>query len=177
MKKTGKLVSLSEQDLVDCAKHAGNGCYGGRPDLAMDFIIQRGGIDTEESYPYEARNGKCRYDENSIGATIKAHKPINRMDEDHLTQILGTVGPVAVAIDAGTEKLHFYHSGVFSDPECSSYALNHAVLAVGYGTLDGQDYYIVKNSWGKLWGEEGYVLMERGSNMCGIATDACYPIA
>jgi len=176
-KKTGELVSLSEQNLVDCSMR-NHGCNGGNPYVALMFTLRNGGLDTEASYPYEARQHQCRFDENNVGATISGARQIIQGSEDDLTKVLGTVGPVSVAIDAGHYSFQLYQSGIYNEPYCSSYRLDHGVLAVGYGTENGQDYYIVKNSWGERWGEEGYIKMSRNSNnQCGIATMACYAIA
>jgi len=176
-KKTGKLVSLSEQNLMDCSR-ANHGCNGGNPYMALLFTIQQGGIDTEESYPYEMRQGLCRYDENNVGATISGAKRIIQGSEADLQNAIGEIGPVSVAIDAAHSSFQLYNGGVYHEPYCSSYRLDHGVLAVGYGTENGQDYYIVKNSWGKQWGLDGYIKMARNrQNNCGIATMACYAIA
>merc|ERR1712142_727518 len=176
-KKTGKLVSLSEQNLMDCSRQ-NYGCNGGNPYLALMFTISQGGIDTEESYPYEMRQGQCRFDENNIGATITGAKRIIQGSEEDLQKAIGEIGPVSVAIDAAHPSFQMHHSGVYQEPYCSSYRLDHGVLAVGYGTENGQDYYIVKNSWGEQWGSDGYIKMARNQdNMCGIATMACYAIA
>jgi len=179
MKATGELISLSEQELVDCANTAGNGCYGGNPYLALLWIIRNGGLEKEEDYPYHARNMQCSFDENKVAATISDAKQIARGSEEQLQSVLASTGPVAVAIDASRSGFHFYHTGVYNDNTCSSYALDHGVLAVGYGAADnGDQYYIVKNSWGPTWGNEGYIWMGRNNNnMCGIASMACYAIA
>jgi len=176
-KKTGKLVSLSEQNLMDCSRQ-NYGCNGGNPYLALMFTISQGGIDTEESYPYEMRQGYCRYDENNVGATITGARRIIQGSEEDLQNAIGEIGPVSVAIDAAHPSFQMYESGVYNEPYCSSYRLDHGVLAVGYGTENGQDYYIVKNSWGAQWGLGGYIKMSRNrNNNCGIATMACYAIA
>jgi len=176
-KKTGKLVSLSEKNLVDCSRQ-NHGCRGGLPYLALNFVIKQGGIDTEESYPYHPSQGQCRFDEDNIGATITRARRIIKGSEEDLQNALATIGPIAVAIDAAHYSFQLYHSGVYHERSCSSYRLDHAVLAVGYGSEHGKDYYIVKNSWGPRWGLGGYIKMARNShNNCGIATDACYAIA
>jgi len=176
-KKTGKLVSLSEQNLMDCSRN-NYGCNGGNPYMALLFAIRNGGIDTEESYPYEMRQSYCRYNENNIGATISDARRIIQGSEEDLQNALGSIGPISVAIDAAHTSFQLYRDGVYYEPYCSPYRLDHGVLAVGYGTENGDDYYIVKNSWGSGWGLGGYIKMSRNrNNQCGIATMACYAIA
>ncbi|XP_057714556.1 cathepsin L.1 [Corythoichthys intestinalis] len=177
-RKTGKLVSLSEQQLVDCSGDFGNmGCMGGLMDDAFRYIQKNGGIDTEESYPYEAEDGDCRYNPNTIGATCTGYVDIKKGDERALLEAVARVGPVSVAIDASQESFQLYDSGVYDEPDCSSSVLDHGVLAVGYGTDNGQDYWLVKNSWGQKWGDKGYIMMSRNKrNQCGIATAASYPL-
>jgi len=176
-KETGKLVSLSEQNLMDCSR-ANYGCNGGFPYEALRYVINNGGVDTEESYPYEMRQGYCRYNENNIGAKISQAKKIVQGSEEDLQNALGSIGPISVAIDASHYSFQLYHSGVYHEPYCSPYRLDHGVLAVGYGSDNGQDYYIVKNSWGPNWGLGGYIKMSRNrNNQCGIATMACYAVA
>jgi len=178
-RKTGELVSLSEQNLIDCSGDYGNnGCAGGLMDNAFEYIRQNHGIDTEESYPYEGKQGKCRYSRRNRGGEDTGFVDIPSGDEQALCKAIATVGPVSIAIDASHESFQFYHDGVYNPPDCDSHSLDHGVLVVGYGsTDDGQDYYIVKNSWGTKWGMDGYVLMARNSdNECGVATQASYPL-
>jgi len=174
----GQLVSLSEQDLVDCSHdHYNDGCDGGRVDWALQYIVDKKGISTEATYPYEARDGTCRRSKATIGATVSAYAQVQEFNETALMAAIATIGPVGVAIDV-TDAFANYKSGVFYDRSCKGgeFDLDHAVLAVGYGTLNGQAYWIVKNSWGGSWGNQGFILMSRNrSNNCGIATNAYYP--
>jgi len=179
-KKTGKLVSLSEQNLVDCSTKQGNaGCLGGFPDWAYRYINKNKGIDTESSYPYTAMDGDCKFDASNIGATVDACVAVVKKSEENLQKSVATIGPISVAIDAGHQSFQLYEEGVYYEPECSEDLLDHGVLAVGYGSDDnGQQYWLVKNSWGEDWGNMGgYIWMARNrNNNCGISSNACYPI-
>ncbi|XP_034015557.1 cathepsin L.1 [Thalassophryne amazonica] len=177
-RKTGTLVSLSEQQLVDCSRSFGNmGCMGGLMDQTFDYIKANGGIDTEDSYPYEAKDGHCRFNPATIGAKCTGYVDVKTGDENALQEAVATIGPVSVAIDASHISFQLYKSGVYDEPECSSSDLDHGVLAVGYGSNSGNDYWLVKNSWGLDWGEKGYIMMSRNKhNQCGIATAASYPL-
>jgi len=178
-KATGTLVSLSESNLVDCNQDNMDCKYGGWVDKAFEYVITNGGIDTEASYPYVARNGTCKFNPANVGATINSYTNVHcpNGSELHLQQAVATVGPVSVAIDA--RYFQHYHSGIYHNDMCSSQSLNHAVLAVGYGSDQTgaiKDYWLVKNSWGTGWGMNGYIKMSRNNNNnCGIATDASYP--
>ena len=175
--KKGQLVSLSEQNLVDCSTSYGNhGCGGGLMDNAFRYIKANDGIDTEESYPYQAHNELCRFKRADVGATDTGYVDIPRENENALMQAVQTIGPISIAIDAGHRSFQMYREGVYYEPECSQTKLDHGVLAVGFGTEDGQDYWLVKNSWGASWGMEGYIKMSRNrNNNCGVATQASYP--
>merc|ERR1712116_51400 len=131
---------------------------------------------TESSYSYEGRQGSCRYSSAySAGVSVSGYMSIRRGDESNLLSAVSSNGPVSVCINASSSGFQFYTSGVFNDPYCSS-QINHAVLAVGYGSENGDDYWLVKNSWGTGWGDNGYIKMSRNrSNQCGIANQACYP--
>lgn len=177
-RKTNMLVSLSEQNLVDCSSEFGNnGCNGGLMDNAFRYVKENGGIDTEASYPYNGTEGKCHFSRRRVGATDSGYVDIESGNERQLKRAVATVGPISVAIDASHQSFQFYSEGVYDEPDCDSEQLDHGVLVVGYGTLDGMPYWLVKNSWGTTWGSEGYVYMSRNKdNQCGVATQASYPL-
>lgn len=148
-------------------------------DNAFRYIKDNHGIDTENSYPYLAEDEKCHYKPKNSGATDRGFVDIESGNEDKLKAAVATIGPISVAIDASHESFQLYSDGVYYEPECSSEQLDHGVLVVGYGTdeASGQDYWLVKNSWGDSWGDKGYVKMARNKdNHCGIATQASYPL-
>jgi len=172
--KTGKLVSLSEQQLVDCSRSYGNqGCNGGLMDQAFEYIIKNQGVTTESAYPYTAKDGTCRTGQ-TAAATLTKYVDVTANSESALLAA-ANIGPVSVAIEADTQVFQFYQSGILDDVRCGQ-QLDHGVLLVGYGTENGKDFYVVKNSWGSSWGEGGYIRMARGKNQCGIAKMASYPV-
>jgi len=176
---TKTLVSLSEQNLVDCSSSEGNeGCEGGLMDDAFKYIIANKGIDTESTYPYTAETGTCQYAASNCGSTVTSFTDVTSGSETALqTAVYGA--PVSVAIDASQPSFQSYTGGVYYEPACSSTQLDHGVLSVGWG-VDTQNnntaYWIVKNSWGTDWGLNGYIWMSRNANNnCGIATMASFP--
>ncbi|XP_008825300.1 cathepsin S isoform X2 [Nannospalax galili] len=175
--KTGKLVSLSAQNLVDCAteKYRNKGCNGGFMTEAFQYIIDNSGIESEASYPYKAKDEKCHYDSKNRAATCSRYTELPYGSEDALKEAVANKGPVSVGIDASRPSFFLYRSGVYDDPTCTQ-NVNHGVLVVGYGNLDGKDYWLVKNSWGLHFGEQGYIRMSRNNkNHCGIASFCSYP--
>jgi len=174
--QSGNLVRLSQQALVDCSWGFGNnGCDGGEDFRAYQWMLAHGGIPTEDSYgPYLGQDGYCRADKATVGLKIKGWVNVTSGSQEALKVAIASRGPVSVAIDAGHKSLSFYSNGVYYEPECSSTDLDHAVLAVGYGNIGGEDYWLVKNSWSTYWGNDGYVLMSQKNNNCGVATDATY---
>ncbi|KAG6548856.1 hypothetical protein Mapa_009618 [Marchantia paleacea] len=176
--KTGKLISLSEQELVSCDVTANTqGCEGGYMDYGFEFIAQNGGVDSEKDYPYTAEDDSCNSrKENKVAATISSYEDVPANSEKDLQKAVANQ-PVSVAIDAGDGDFQLYTSGIY-DGTCGT-ELDHGVVAVGYGTSGGTDFWIVKNSWGESWGEEGYIRMQRNidapEGLCGIAMMASYP--
>ncbi|KAK7263180.1 hypothetical protein RJT34_30766 [Clitoria ternatea] len=175
---TGKLVSLSEQELVDCDRAFNEGCDGGLMDDAFEFIIGNGGIDSEQDYPYRGVDDICdTTKKNAKVVTIDGYEDVPPYDEKALKKAVAHQ-PVSVAIEASGRALQLYQSGVFTG-RCGT-KLDHGVVVVGYGTENGVDYWLVRNSWGTDWGENGYFKMERNvkrnTGKCGIAMEASYPV-
>ncbi|KAL9297798.1 hypothetical protein ACSQ67_023694 [Phaseolus vulgaris] len=155
------------------------GCGGGLMDDAFKFIIQNHGLNTEASYPYKGVDGKCNANAAANhAATITGYEDVPVNNEKALQKAVANQ-PVSVAIDASGSDFQFYKSGVFTG-SCGT-ELDHGVTAVGYGVSDDGKYWLVKNSWGTEWGEEGYIRMQRGvaaeEGLCGIAMMASYPTA
>ncbi|KAL6846835.1 hypothetical protein ACP4OV_024283 [Aristida adscensionis] len=189
--KNGKMVSLSEQELVDCDSQA-LGCAGGYMSWAFEFIMKNHGLTTEENYPYQGMNGECQAAKLKESAvSITGYRNVTPSSEPELLRA-AAAQPVSVAMDAGSFMFQLYGSGVYTGP-CSA-DVNHGVTVVGYGETDGdgdggggggaagtgQKYWIVKNSWGAEWGEAGYALLQRDagvpSGLCGIALLPSYPV-
>ncbi|KAG6586950.1 papain-like cysteine protease C1 [Phytophthora cinnamomi] len=176
--KHGQFTILSEQNLLDCAQAFDNhGCNGGLPSHAFEYVKYNGGLDTEETYPYEAKEGKCKFNTYHVGAQVEKVVNITSRNEKELKAAVGSTGPVSIAFQVVSD-FRFYKSGVYESTECHSGEkdVNHAVLAVGYGVEDGKNHWIVKNSWGAEWGMDGFFQIARGSNMCGLADCASYPV-
>ncbi|XP_076269475.1 cathepsin L-like [Rhynchophorus ferrugineus] len=171
-RQRGQLISFSEQNLIDCATESSGyscmGCNGGVIQSALDYVRDHG-ITTEDRYSYQGNQGSCNVGD--IYLRTSGYTGIGYKDENALKDAVGSVGPVSVAVNA--DPLQSYGGGVLN-VQCSD-SINHGVLAVGYGQQDGLNYWLVKNSWGDGWGESGYYKMAIGSNMCGIANQACYP--
>jgi C1A family cysteine protease len=169
---TGKLVSLSEQEIVDCSGSFGNqGCNGGLMNYGFDFIKNKG-ICLEKDYSYKAATGLCKKCKSVT--KVSSYVNVQPFDETALQQAVFK-SPVSIAIEADTSIFQSYSSGVMDSDSCGT-SLDHGVLVVGWGTLNGKKYWKVKNSWGSSWGDKGYILLGRGNNICGLATEPSYPV-
>jgi len=180
--KTNDMVSISEQQLVDCSKKYGNlGCKGGFMDNAFQYAIDTG-MCSEESYPYTSgvtqSGGSCQNCKPVV--TINACADVPPNNQVALKEAVALVGPVSIALDAETKLFQSYKSGVITSDSCGT-TLDHGVLIVGYGEEDGIKYWLVKNSWGSSWGDDGYIKIERSESIndagiCGVAMQPSFPI-
>jgi len=180
----GTLVSLSEQQLVDCSSSFGNqGCNGGLMDSAFEYIISNKGLTTEANYPYTAVDGTCSAAKaKQVVATIKSYTDVATNSEAALEAAIAQQ-PVSVAVEADQSSFQLYAGGVMT-AACGT-QLDHGVLAVGYGTdsASGNQFWKVKNSWGADWGMNGYILLGKGkvynggAGQCGILMDPSFPTA
>jgi len=175
----GELVSLSEQELVDCVRGGSDGCNGGYVEDAFEFLAKKGGIASETNYPYKGVNKNCKVKKESDGvAKIKGYEAVPANSEKALLKAVAHQ-PVSVSIEGGGSAFQFYSGGIFTG-ECGT-EIDHSVTVVGYGKGgDGTKYWLVKNSWGTEWGEKGYIRMKRDidakEGLCGIATGPSSPV-
>jgi len=169
-KERGDLLSMSEQQMVDCGE--GSCANGGYMYDAWETV--RDGIESEATYPYEARDASCRANSNNFVATNSGDIRVGKSESALEDALVQTDYPISVVVAAHSSFQH-YSGGVFSDPSCQYQQLNHAVLAVGY-QKSGTSYWIVKNSWGSSWGDQGYINMKIGENSCGIANNPMFPV-
>ncbi|CAH6795906.1 cathepsin R [Phodopus roborovskii] len=178
--KLGKLTPLSVQNLVDCSKpHGNNGCDRGDTYNAFQYVLHNGGLEAEATYPYEGKEGPCRYNPQNSIAEITGFVSLPE-SEDILMVAVATIGPISAGVDASHSSFRFYKKGIYHEPNCSSDSVTHGILVVGYGfegnETDGNNYWLIKNSWGKQWGLNGYMKIAKDeNNHCGIASFALYP--
>jgi cathepsin L len=162
---TGSLVTLSEQQIHDCV--------GDSSDV-RSYIVKTGSIETETAYPRTNDTQACYYNEHAAAATVQGFQDIEQ-SEEALKNAVASIGPISVAISADRESFQFYSGGVYDEPNCGT-LVDHAVLVIGYGNENGKDFWLVKNSWGKDWGDNGYIKMARNrNNQCAIASYANFP--
>ena len=176
--KTGENLVLSEQFLVDCDTND-SGCRGGLMERTFSWLKQNGGLMLEADYPYVGIDQNCHDDKSKYveGLDITGYQKLGKststfspVDEDEVRDFLLETGPLAIALNAS--PLRTYTGGIadYTRSQCSPSGMNHAVVLVGYGTENGLDYWIVRNSWGATWGEEGFFRIARGKGTCGINT-------
>lgn len=173
-----ELLSLSESNLVDCCTYC-DGCDGGWADKAYDYVkeYQGGKFNLESDYPYVAEGRTCAFNSQKGVANIVSYTKSPVGDEDALKQNIEANGPYTIAIDASHWSFQLYTSGVYVEQDCSDWYLDHEVGLIGWGTDDGVDYWLVRNSWGTSWGIQGYIKIARNqNNMCGVATEPYLPI-
>ncbi|XP_026492895.2 procathepsin L-like [Vanessa tameamea] len=169
-KKHGDWGELSPQQIVDCSWRDGNlGCDGGSLQAAMRYAA-RDGLMMETYYPYLGKKDRCHYNRQAIRARARRWATLPKGDEDAIEKAVATIGPLAVAVNAAPYTFQLYRGGVYDDPFCFPWSLNHAMLLVGYTP----EYWILLNWWGKQWGEDGYMRIRRGFNICGVANMATY---
>ncbi|XP_028406365.1 digestive cysteine proteinase 1-like [Dendronephthya gigantea] len=175
---TGNRIRLSQQVLMDCSWGFGNNaCNGGEEYRAYQWVMKHGGIPSEFTYgPYLGMNGYCHFNSSEVSTHIDGYVNVTSGSEEMLKVAIATHGPCSVGIDASHKSFSFYSDGVYYEPDCGNQTddLDHAVLAVGYGTMRGQTYWLVKNSWSTHWGNDGYILMSTKNNNCGVTTDATF---
>lgn len=178
--KTGKLIELSEQEIVDCARNYGTvNCYGGFPPTVYGYFKDKGGVSRAADYPFEGKAGECRVNENKVKIAVKGFGTIsgfaNGLFDETLILTLANVGPVAASVPVSLDSFIRYSSGIYSESRCER--TNHTVLLVGYSIGNGTDYWIIKNSWGRTWGEDGYMrLSMKKENGCRVGGLPTYPI-
>lgn len=174
----GNLVRLSQQALIDCSwGYGNNGCDGGEDYRAYNWIMEMKGVPTEEEYgPYLGQDSYCHVNNVTLIAPIKGYVNVTSNDTDAFKLALIKHGPLSIAIDASPRTFSFYSHGIYYDETCKNGIddLDHAVLAVGYGTINQEDYWLVKNSWSTYWGNDGYILIAAKDNNCGVMTTPTY---
>jgi len=183
---TGHISLFSEQQVMDCAwgyvpgsEDSASACDGGDAWAGIGHIVEAGGISAASDYQYLGQNDYCKEKSSPKTGKIRGFVRIPRYDDDALREAVYSRGPVAVSLDASQDSFTFYSSGIYYDTSCmwKPEDLDHSMMLVGYGTDPAGDYWLVKNSWSKYWGDGGYVKIARDGGGCGASTDAVYAVA
>ena len=162
-------LRFSEQQLVDCDTYDSE-CNGGLMERTFQWLEKNNGLGLESEYPYIGRKQKCSADQSKNKVKVASYIKLDSEDEEEIKALLIKTGPLAIALNAN--KLQTYSSGImdYTESQCNPAGLNHAVVLVGYGIEGEKPFWIVRNSWGKNWGEDGYFRIARGKGVCGINT-------
>ncbi|XP_046868985.1 procathepsin L isoform X3 [Drosophila willistoni] len=172
-KRTGKLLSLSVQQIVDCSISFGNqGCTGGSLRNTLRYLQATGGLMRSSDYKYVSKKEKCQFVGDLAVTNVSSWAILPAHNENAIEAAVAHIGPVAVSINAAPKTFQLYSHGIYDDLSCSSASVNHAMLIVGYG----KDFWILKNWWGEIWGESGYMRIRKGINLCAISNYAAYAI-
>jgi len=168
------LTSLSMQQIVDCDTND-DGCNGGNPPTAYEYVIKAGGLETYADYPYTAKDGTCKFSKSKIAQSISSWKYVTRTrNEKEMQDFTYTTGPPSVCVDASTWDS--YRGGVYTRADCGT-QLDHCVQIVGWTVVKSQNVWLVRNSWGASWGNSGYLYVAMGEDACGIAQECTSAIA
>lgn len=178
-RKYGELIELSAQEIVDCSSRYGNeGCVSGVMSQSFEYMIENG-IASDADYPYTGLNGTCPIENLKKILKIKSYVQLPSGDEHMLMKAVAKIGPISAAMEVTNNTRQFVGKSIFYDRTChrSSDYMNHAVLIVGYGSYNGFEYWLIKNSWGESFGDDGYARVARNrGNHCNIATDVSFPV-
>jgi C1A family cysteine protease len=168
-----KLAKLAMQQIVDCDT-TDQGCDGGDPPTAYQYVISAGGLDSLSSYPYTAQDGTCAFKAKDVVAKISDWEYVTQdQDEGAMLNFVSSTGPPSICVDA--ESWQYYTGGIITPSDGCGTSLDHCVQLTGFGSANGTDYWHVRNSWGTDWGEKGYLRVQRGSDVCGIAQEVTWP--
>lgn len=169
--KASDFDPLSPQQIVDC-DHVDLGCNGGDPVNAYEYVIKAGGLETDAEYPYTAKDGSCKFVKSKARCPISTYHEVSG-SEENMANVLATNSPMVICVDANPWQ--FYTGGVLKASSCGNY-VDHAVQLVGYDLTGSTPYWIVRNSWGTDWGENGYIYLEFGKNTCDLKYEVTYAV-
>jgi cathepsin F len=165
--KYNKILDLSEEQMLDCDS-VNNGCDGGNMEDAFKYLNKAGGLMREADYKYTQIKDRCKFNIAKSVVQVRGWKVLDTNDEDEIARILMEKGPLSIGINADNLQLH--QKGIYDESKqsCPVDNLNHAVLIVGFGEEQGEKYWIIKNSWGENWADNGFFKISRGKGTCGI---------